>query len=256
MGPARGRRLLDARRLRELGHRARLRALAPDEEARAHAAGAHRRRRDRELQPSREWGAWTKWLLDRSLAWYDAETAVAGRLPDPVAFGVDVTPQSDADAALAGTRIAANAARAVAAGLGTARAVRPPALYAYDPDTGRLAVTTPNYSTAIIAVNQRAFPYGGVDLARLLDGRGRVAANVGGQAPASFGMVVRDSGDRVVLASQQGRAVPGRTVSPLRLVKAPEGVGARAATPARAGLCGPLPHPGRHRDGVAAPGTR
>ena len=188
-----------------------------------------------ELQPSREWGAWTKWLLDRSLAWYDAETAVAGRLPDPVAFGVDVTPQSDADAALAGTRIAANAARAVAAGLGTARAVRPPALYAYDPDTGRLAVTTPNYSTAIIAVNQRAFPYGGVDLARLLDGRGRVAANVGGQAPASFGMVVRDSGDRVVLASQQGRAVPGRTVSPLRLVKAPEGVGASPhAAPVRA----------------------
>jgi hypothetical protein len=179
-----------------------------------------------ELQPSRAWGAWTKWLLDRSLAWYDAEITAADRLPEPVAFGVDVAPQSDADAALAGTRIAANAARAVAAGLGTARAVRPPALYAYDPDTGRLAVTTPRYSTAIVPVNQRAFPYGGVDLARLLDGRGRVAANIGGRAPASFGLLVRDAEEHVVIASQQGRAHPGRTVSPLRLVRAPQGVGA------------------------------
>ena len=141
-----------------------------------------------ELQPSRAWGAWTKWLLDRSLAWYDAETVVAGRLPDPIAFGVNAVPLTDADAALAATRIAANAARAVAAGLGRARAVRPPALYAYDPDTGRLAVTTPAYSTAIVAVNQGAFPYGGVDLARLLDGRGRVAATIGGQAPVAFGL--------------------------------------------------------------------
>ena len=46
----------------------------------------------------------------------------------------------------------------------------PPPLYAYDPDIGRLAVTTPTYNTAIVAVNQRAFPYGGLDLARLFDG--------------------------------------------------------------------------------------
>jgi hypothetical protein len=188
-----------------------------------------------ELQPSRAWGAWTKWLLDRSLAWYDAEAAAAGRLPDPIAFGVNAVPLTDADAALAATRIAANAARAVAAGLGRARAVRPPALYAYDPDTGRLAVTTPAYSTAIVAVNQGAFPYGGIDLARLLDGRGRVAATIGGQAPVAFGVAVRDAGDRIVLASQRGRAHPGRAVSPLRLTRAPEGVGAHPqAAPVRA----------------------
>ena len=34
----------------------------------------------------------------------------------------------------------------------------PPSLYAYDPDTGRLAVTTRAYNTAVMAVNQGAFP--------------------------------------------------------------------------------------------------
>ena len=80
----------------------------------------------------------------------------------------------------------ANAARAVEAGLGRARASRPPALYAYDPDIGRLAVTTPAYNTAIVAVNQRAFPYGGIDLARLFDGKQEIAANIGGTPPASL----------------------------------------------------------------------
>ena len=31
---------------------------------------------------------------------------------------------------------------------------------------GRLTVTTPVYNTAVIAVNQGSFPYGGVELAR------------------------------------------------------------------------------------------
>ncbi|HEX2104666.1 MAG TPA: hypothetical protein VHF51_13505, partial [Solirubrobacteraceae bacterium] len=117
----------------------------------------------REVQPSSRWGHWAKWLLDRSLAWYDAEAARVRGVPDPVAFGVDVAPQSAADAALGAARMAANAARAVEHGLGHVRAARPPALYAYDPDTGRLAVTTPAYGTAIVPVNQGVFPYGGVE---------------------------------------------------------------------------------------------
>jgi hypothetical protein len=180
----------------------------------------------RELQPSAEWGAWAKWLLDRSLGWYDRQITATRGLPAPLAFGVHAVPLSDADAALAATRIAANAARAVAAGLGSTRAQRPPALYAYDPDTGRLAVTAPAYSTAIVAVNQGAFPYGGVELARLMDGRGRVAATIGGHAPAAFGLVVRDGTGRIALATQTGRALPGAAVPPLRLIRAPHGVGA------------------------------
>ena len=46
LGAARDRRLLDARGLPQLGHRARLRALAPGEEARPRAAGADRDRAD------------------------------------------------------------------------------------------------------------------------------------------------------------------------------------------------------------------
>ena len=114
-----------------------------------------------ELQPSREWGAWTKWLLDRSLAWYDAETAVAGRLPDPVAFGVDVMPQSDADAALAGTRIAANAARAVAAGLGDGARGPSSGAVRLRPRHGPPGRHDPELQHRDHAVNQRAFPYGG-----------------------------------------------------------------------------------------------
>jgi hypothetical protein len=58
-------------------------------------------------------------------------------------------------------RVAGNAARAVAAGLGSAPAVEPPPLYAVDPGTGRLAISTPSYNTAVVPVSQGAFPYGG-----------------------------------------------------------------------------------------------
>ena len=115
-------------------------------------------------------------------------------------------------------------------GLGRRARLRPPALYAYDPDIGRLAVTTPAYNTAIIAVNQRAFPYGGVELARLFDGDQRVAANIGGVGNAAFGVRVRDAAGRVVLSSQTARAGGQPAVTPLRLTRAPSGVRARAAS--------------------------
>jgi hypothetical protein len=54
------------------------------------------------------------------------------------------------------------------------------------------------YNTAIVAVNQRAFPSGGIELARQFDCGYDVAANVGGRAPAAFGLLVRQrSGRRV-----------------------------------------------------------
>ena len=121
-----------------------------------------------------------------------------------------------------------NAARAIAAGLGRAPSATPPSLYAYDPDTGRLAVTTRAYNTAVMAVNQGAFPYGGLELARLYDGQQEVAGNVGGLPPASFGLVVDDLAGHRLLATQHPRRLPGRT-PPLRLTHAPSGVGASAA---------------------------
>jgi hypothetical protein len=157
--------------------------------------------------------AWAKWILDRGFAFY-ARQARGGVAPG-VFFGVRVVPQSLGAARLAAARIAANAARAIAAGLGRARAVEPPPLFAFDPDTGRLAITTPAYNTAIVPVSQGAFPYGGIELARLYDGRQEVAAGIGGRPPAAFGMVVRDRSGRRVLATQTPRREFGG--SPLRV---------------------------------------
>ena len=182
------------------------------------------------MQPSAAWGRWAKWLLDRSLAWYVAQPATVGGFPDAVFFGLSVKPQSVSSAALGAVRVQANAARAVEAGLGRMRGSRPPALYAYDPDIGRLAITTPAYNTAIVAVNQRAFPYGGIELARLFDGNQRVAANIGGVGNAAFGVRVRNAAGRVVLSSQTARPAVSRSVTPLRLTRAPSGVRARAAS--------------------------
>jgi hypothetical protein len=192
------------------------------------------------LLPSDRWGQWSKALLDRSLAFYGRQvTARASGLPDPVFFGLTKVPQGIGSARLAAARIEANAARAIDARLGTRRASEPPALYSYDPDIGRLAVTTPTYNTAIVAVNQHAFPYGGLDLARLFDGDQDVAANIGGRPPASFGVMVRDVAGKRVIASQVGRSrVTGTT--PLRLTKAPSGAGALASARVGRAFAGPF----------------
>ena len=128
------------------------------------------------LAPHPSAPAWAKWMLDRGFEFYERELARAGDEPPGLFFGVHAHPQPAESARLALARMSSNAARAVAAGLGSARAKEPPALYAFDPDTGRLAVTTPDYNTAIVPSSRGAYPYGGIDLARLYDGRpgGRV----------------------------------------------------------------------------------
>ena len=120
------------------------------------------------------------------------------------------------DQDLYATRIAANAVRAIGLGLGRMRSAEPPALYAFDPDTGRLAVTTPRYSTAIVPDNHGAFAYGGIELARLFGPGQRVAANTGGEPPNAFGVVIADAAGRELLASQHARVRRGR----LRLQRA------------------------------------
>ncbi len=177
------------------------------------------------LEP--HWRAWAKDIFDGGLRFYERQSERAGGVPPALFFGVHKVPQTPASARLGAARMESNAARAIAAGLGRARSSTPPSLYAYDPDTGRLAVTTPAYNTAIMTVSQGAFPYGGLELARLYDGRQEVAGNVGGLPPASFGLVV-DRGGRRVLATQHPRRLPGRT-PPLRLTHAPAGVGASAS---------------------------
>ena len=193
-----------------------------------------------ELLPGRSWGRWAKWTFDRGLRFYERLPAAEGGVPAAVSFELYSVPQGVGSARLAAARLQGNAARALEAGLGRMGGARPPPLYAFDPDIGRLAVTTPAYNTAIVAVNQRAFPYGGIELARLFDGEQRVAANVGGRAPATFGLLVRDRRGRRVFSSQTARSRVDPAVTPLRLRRAPLGTRATASTRPRRAFAAPF----------------
>jgi hypothetical protein len=184
-----------------------------------------------ELAPGGRWPGWAKYMLDRGFALYERWLPEGNGLPPATLFDLSANHTTPSHAILAASRVQANAARAVAAGLDGRPAAAPPPLYAYDPDIGRLAVTTPRYSTAIVPVSQGAFPYGGIDIARLFDADQEVAGNVGGIPPASFGMVVRDARDDQELVTQRPRRRARTGRAPLRLVRAPSGVGARLDSP-------------------------
>ena len=184
------------------------------------------------LAPHPDAPAWAKWMLDRGFAFYGR--AVAGRAAPGLFFGVDVVPQDETMGRLAMTRMSSNAARAIAAGLGDSRAEEPPPLYAFDPDTGRLAITTPAYNTAVVPTSRGAFPYGGIELARLYDGQQDVVGGIGGRPPASFGLMARDNSGRRVFGSQ----LPG--TGRLRLTRAPSGVRASASSWTGRAYAGPF----------------
>ena len=150
-----------------------------------------------------EYAQWAKAIFDRGLGLYARWADEAGELVAPQLPFDMVSAHRDHD--LYAGRMAANAMRAIRLGLGSAPSDDPPPFYAYDRELQRLAVSTPWYSTAVVPRTHDAFQYGGIELARLLGPRGAVAATTGGVPPASFGVVVRDAADRVVLASQPGR---------------------------------------------------
>jgi hypothetical protein len=190
-----------------------------------------------ELLPAPEYAAWAKFMLDRGLELLERTAQREGRLPLTF-FGVEAAYPHQAKGV---SRVAGVAARALDHGLGHLPSAQPPSLYSYDPDTGRLAVTTAAYNTAIVPVNQDAFPYGGIDLARLFDARQEVAATVGGRTPAAFGLRIRDARGRVLLATQRGgRRDLDQARSPLRLTRAPAGVGVAASTERRRAYAGPF----------------
>jgi hypothetical protein len=179
-----------------------------------------------ELRPSGGYGAWAKGLLDASFGFWDRQAAAARGLPPANFFHAPSEGNNPYSRTLSSARYAANAARAILLDLGNARGKLPPALYAHDPDTGRLAITTPTYNTAVVPSSRRAFPYGGLDIARLFDGDQEPAANIGGVPPAAFGMVVRDRGGKILLASQRALLErPGTKL--LKLTRAPRGTAAR-----------------------------
>jgi hypothetical protein len=200
-----------------------------------------------DLRPA-GYSAWAKYMLDAGFDFVDRELARVPGLPRANFFGVPSDGENPYSRSLSAARFGANAAKAVLAGLGDETAAVPPALYAYDPDIGRLAVTTPHYNTAVVPVNRNAFPYGGLDVARLFDANQNVAANVGGTGTAAFGMTVRTPGGRALLASQ--RAMRERKgIRPLVLTRAPKGTSRRPPAYPR------LPYAGPFRD-LRAEGTK
>lgn len=192
------------------------------------------------FQPSPAHGRWAKYFFDRGLALFDRLTTEREGLPPGVLFDVTRTPSGEGDSQLAVARMQANAAQACMLGLSRVQAEEPPPLYAFDPDTGRLAITTPAYNTAVIAVSQGSFPYGGVELARFYDGDQRVAANIGGRPPAAFGVVVRDRRTGQETRTQRGRLTPDLRHPPLRLTDAPRGAGPHPVAYPRRAYAGPF----------------
>lgn len=186
------------------------------------------------FQPTRRHGQWAAYLFDQGLDWYARQIAEAGGLPPAVFFGV-ATQSAHGDDRLGLARMMGNACRAVIHGLDGVTPAVPPPFYAYDPDIGRLAISTPAYNTAIMAVNQHAFPYGGMEPARFFDGEQHVVANVGGVGDACFGVVVVNHATGKATRSQTGRPVGNLAHPPVRLTRAPRGTSAHpVAYPAHA----------------------
>lgn len=171
---------------------------------------------------SAELGHWAKYIFDRALSTYTRlalQESPDARIPGSPVFSP--TQEFEVGHWLFATRFQSQAARAVHAGLGHTSASRPPSLYAFDPSIGRLAITTPSYNTAVMAVSNGAFPYGGIELARLFDGNQRVVAGVAPYGAAGFGVTVTEGG-RVVFNTQTPRpAAPKHP--PIVLTRSPQG---------------------------------
>ncbi len=157
------------------------------------------------LQRTSTMGAHARWLFERGLDLYErwSDEDPVGLAP-PVQFGDRAHPQSEESRILFAARIASNAAQAIHLGLCGVGSAEPPPMYSFDPDTQRLAVSTPSYSTAIVVHNHDAVPYGGLDLSRLFDSRQRPVGSIAGQGIANFLASVRDPGGRIVLDTQMG----------------------------------------------------
>ena len=229
--------LLDARGLPELGHRPRLPALAPAQEGRPRARRADRdRRRARAAaQPALgrvgEVDARPRAARLRSRS-PTATTASRPRWPT----ACTACPSRSGWRCLTAARYAANAMRALDAGLGRRpRASRRRCTPSTPTPAGSRSPpprTTPRSSPSTTA----RIPYGGLDLARLFDGHQEVAANIGGTGSDAFGL------QRGLAAHAVRRRAARR--SPLELVRAPRGVGAEGRS---ARVRGPVHGPARAR---------
>ena len=149
---------------------------------------------------------WAKYMFDRSLTLYERFSERWDddrREPGSSLYGITTKFSEGRHFELA--RFQALAAEAILRGMGDDPAVEPPPLYAFDPSIGRLAITTPTYNTAIVAVSNGAFPYGGIDIARWYDSRQRVISHIGGRAPARSASSCAAPNGTLITASQRPR---------------------------------------------------
>jgi hypothetical protein len=167
----------------------------------------------------REYGRWTKALFDRGLLLYLRLANDAGTPIAPSKMWGITSDMEEYDCYT--TRIMANAARAIAFGMGSMPATDPPPLYSFDYDTGRLAVSTPTYSTALVPYNRGAFPYGGLDPVRLFGPGQQPVGSLGGVPPEAMGVVVRDTSGKELLATS--RSLHAGIGRPLSLIVSPRG---------------------------------
>ena len=215
-------RLLDPRRLPELGHRAGLQALAQGKKlglAQAALLGIAI------VAPSCAPHGRVGQVHARPRA---SSSSTAGRsatrgLPAANAFDVPSIDDNESSAAcLAAARMQANAARprssasAAMRGRGAAAAVR---LRPRHRPARRHHARLQHRDRG---GQPRAFPYGGIDLARLFDGRQEVAGGVGGRPPASLR---RGRAQRRPDAGRLPAAVEQGDDDPLELLEAPRGTG-------------------------------
>ena len=162
---------------------------------------------------------WARWMFDRALGHY--ERLQAGRRVPAVPstlYGIRSS-ESDlqSDSQFVAARVAGIVARQAVARPRDAPAQQPPPLFADDPDSRRLAVTTPAYSAAVLDQGIR-LGYGGIDLARLFDARGHVLGTTGSHGRTGFGLAVRSRRGRLLLETEGGRRAGHRFASgrPLR----------------------------------------
>jgi len=159
------------------------------------------------FQLNQTMAAHARWFFDRSLDLYQrwSEEDPSGLAP-PVQFGDREHSQSEESQVLFAARIASNAAQAIHLGLADIPSHQPPSLWSFDPDSQRLAVSTPGYSTAIVVHNHKAVPYGGIDLCRLFDSQQRPVGSTAGEGIANFSSRVRDSGGEVLIDTHMGES--------------------------------------------------
>jgi hypothetical protein len=151
-------------------------------------------------------GAHARWLFDRGLDLYLRWLGEAppGEVPPPVEFGEDSHPEGPDDRLLFAARMASNAAQAIDLDLASIPGAEPPPMYSFDPDSQRLAVSTPVYASAILVHNRRAVSYGGLDPNRLFNGRAQPVGCTAGTGIANFLARIRDRGGRELLSTQLG----------------------------------------------------